>query len=108
MGSLGCHYQSVEVEIDLDDAIADLSDKELLEAGLMRTSPKIEHMIADGYGSAKCAHGGIDKTTEQQWLAVREYLRRGNINDMLDQLNVMAWNQSNVMLPITAKLEAVS
>lgn len=88
--------KEVEVDIDVDDVINDITDRDLEKIGLYRISNPIKARDGDVSNS---------ETTENAWLAVRTLVRHGDYAGLLNKLNTMAWNQAGIMIPIAPTLK---
>lgn len=73
-------YVSVEVEVDVADVIADMRDEDLAELGLMSTTAA--------------------PATRNEWIRVRQAVRDGDMRQLMELINVMAWDQAGVVIPV--------
>ncbi|MGC1549858.1 MAG: hypothetical protein WA777_15150 [Rhodanobacter sp.] len=70
----------VEVDIELDEVIHELSDRELYELGFCKRQ--------------------VALPLEQQWLDVRMAIRSGDHRQLVSLLTTMAWDQVGIVIPV--------
>ena len=73
----------ITVDVDVDDIIDDMTDKELASYGLIRTKPA----------------GAVAVLPTTRWHDIQHALRQHDSRRVEDLLSSMAWEQAGVILP---------
>ena len=76
------YFKTVEVEIDVDDVLDQIDDKNLAELDLFRR-----------------------RTYEERWRKVKAALQRGDNREVLDLISEIAWEQASVTLPVPESVD---